>query len=355
VKTALVVEDDAPVLAYIAACLERKGGYTVSEAPDSEEALQLYEKGGPFDLVLINYLMPKQNGVQLAIAILKKNPSQRVVIQTGSLSEAEVSRPKELRYVPILFKPFRPTELFALLEKMDRGGVHRDDLQHTPRRKGGNRSRRTTCKDALVASVGHTLPERRDAPFRNDPYYDVLWALYLRERSLSRKDLLTGALNQLAFKEALEAEIKRSRRNLRPLTLCYVDLDNFKEVNDFLGHEAGNTVLQVAARTMQSNLREVDLVARLHGDEFALLLPETNADSVPTVLNKLQGALSGAMISKQWSVTFSIGAVTFNTPPYSVEAAVSEADRMMYLAKQAGKNRFKHIVINPDGDEDDIL
>jgi diguanylate cyclase (GGDEF)-like protein len=318
-----------------------------AKLPTLKRHSEVYEEGGPFDLVLINYLMPKQNGVQLAITILKNNPSQRVVIQTGSLTEAEVRRPKELMYVPILFKPFRPTELFALLEKMDREASSRDDPPHTPRRKGRNRPQRIgTRREALVPSKGRTLPDSEEARYRSDPYHDVLWALYLQERGVSRRDLVTGALNRLALKETLDAEIKRSRRNLRPLTVSYIDLDNFKAVNDVLGHETGNAVLQTVAQTMQSNLREVDSVARLHGDEFALLLPETDAENVPTILNKLQRALRDAIASRQWSVTFSIGAVTFNTPPQSVEAALNQADKMMYLAKQAGKNRFEHLVVN---------
>src|SRR6266851_5091141 len=131
---------------------------------------------------------------------------------------------------------------------------------------------------------------------------------------------------------------------LRPLTVLYIDLDNFKLVNDSLGHKTGNSVLRVATRTMQSTLREVDFVARLHGDEFALLLPETSAENVPLVLNKLQKVLREAMIAMQWPVTFSIGAVTFKTPTVSAEFMLDEADKVMYSAKQAGKNRVAHMV-----------
>ncbi len=174
--------------------------------------------------------------------------------------------------------------------------------------------------------------------------FGLLWALYLRERELSREDFKTGTLNERAFKEILDSEIKRSRRHVRPLTVLYIDLDNFKLVNDSLGHKTGNSVLRVATRTMQSTLREVDFVARLHGDEFALLLPETSAENVPLVLNKLQKVLREAMIAMQWPVTFSIGAVTFKTPTVSAECMLDEADKVMYSAKHAGKNRVAHMI-----------
>jgi len=144
----------------------------------------------------------------------------------------------------------------------------------------------------------------------------VVWAgkLYRRVKELTRQDALTGALSRRGFIGVLGDESKRARRYLHPLTVVYVDLDDFKVVNDVLGHETGNSVLQVVARTMQSTLREVDFVARLGGDEFALLLSETMAGDIRGVLNKLQTALLEAMKAKDWRVTFSIGAVMFNDP-----------------------------------------
>ena len=116
----------------------------------------------------------------------------------------------------------------------------------------------------------------------------VVWAgkLYRRVKELTRQDALTGALSRRGFIGVLGDESKRARRYLHPLTVVYVDLDDFKVVNDVLGHETGNSVLQVVARTMQSTLREVDFVARLGGDEFALLLSETMAgDSIKQTPN----------------------------------------------------------------------
>src|SRR5947207_1131127 len=104
-------------------------------------------------------------------------------------------------------------------------------------------------------------------------------ALYERERDLSRTDGLTGLLNRRAFVEALERESARHRRFPRPLTLAYLDLDNFKGINDSHGHAAGDELLQAVGQAMANSVRDVDSVGRLGGDEFAILMPETYADA----------------------------------------------------------------------------
>ena len=137
-----------------------------------------------------------------------------------------------------------------------------------------------------------------------------LLALCHDQRELLYQDDMTGALNGRAFREvlgresrafraALWYENKRSRRYRLPLTVVYIDLDGFKRVNDTLGHSTGDEVLKIVASTMRSTFREVDSVARLHGDEFALLLPDTGDARV--VLEKLRKALKDVMKQHQGS------------------------------------------------------
>jgi diguanylate cyclase (GGDEF)-like protein len=175
-------------------------------------------------------------------------------------------------------------------------------------------------------------------------------ALYRRAKAQTRLDPVTGVLNRGGFIEVLEDESKRARRYLHPLTLAYVDLDDFKLVNDLLGHEAGNSCLETVARTMQDTLREVDFVARIGGDEFALLLSETKAEDVRGVLDKLQTALLDAMHAKNWRVTFSTGAVTFGEPLGDPVEMMAKADELMYSVKLSGKNRIEHSILNRPSD-----
>jgi diguanylate cyclase (GGDEF)-like protein len=166
-----------------------------------------------------------------------------------------------------------------------------------------------------------------------------LRSLYERERHSSRTDALTKIPNRRAFFEVLETEKNRAQRYGSPLTLAYLDLDNFKAMNDRFGHTRGDHLLRVVAKTMQKNVRQVDMVARMGGDEFAVLLPETTEDSAAAVLQKLHTLLDSAMRQRKWPVTFSMGAVTFQPPPDSTQEMISKADEVMYAAKTSGRDR----------------
>jgi len=168
-----------------------------------------------------------------------------------------------------------------------------------------------------------------------------LKVLYLGERQLSRLDSLTRIANRLAFYELATAEKNRAQRFGQPITLAYVDLDEFKEVNDAMGHEVGDKLLLWVARTMQKNIRQTDFAARMGGDEFALILPNTTKDAASLVLNKVLRKLNRRMKQNHWPVTFSIGAVTFLTPPESLQEMIKRADDAMYSAKTRGKNRLE--------------
>ena len=127
-----------------------------------------------------------------------------------------------------------------------------------------------------------------------------------------------------------------------PFTLAYIDLDNFKTVNDQLGHATGDQVLRTVVSSVKKNIRRTDIVARLGGDEFALLLPETNQESARVVLSKIQDGLLEEMRKNNWPVTFSIGVLTCRVAPPSTDALVSMADELMYSVKHDGKNGVKY-------------
>jgi len=165
------------------------------------------------------------------------------------------------------------------------------------------------------------------------------------EKETSRIDFRTGVANSRLFAEMARVELRRSARYKYPLTVAYIDLDNFKAVNDRFGHSEGDKLLRSVGQTLRNHIRATDLVARLGGDEFAILLPETTDGSAPPLLGKLQSHLLETMQEHQWPVTFSIGAVTFLTAPASVDEMVAKADALMYEAKNAGKSEVVHKVM----------
>jgi diguanylate cyclase (GGDEF)-like protein len=162
------------------------------------------------------------------------------------------------------------------------------------------------------------------------------------ERDRSRTDFLTGVSNHRAFYDKAGGEILRSTRSGRPFTVAYIDLDNFKMINDRHGHSVGDMVLRTVAKTIAVNLRGTDMVARLGGDEFVVLFPETDSDSARLAVGKIQKVLSGEMEQGRWVVTFSIGVLTFGTPPRSVEEMIKTADRLMYDVKTKGKDAARY-------------
>jgi diguanylate cyclase (GGDEF)-like protein len=163
-------------------------------------------------------------------------------------------------------------------------------------------------------------------------------------RFLARTDALTSAANRRAFYERAELELSRSRRFHETVTVAYVDVDDFKRINDDLGHEAGDDLLRGVASTFLRRVRTTDFVARLGGDEFALLLPSTGSEAALALLSELFQTLRAEMEKQAWPVTFSIGAVTFMRPPASVDDLLRRVDELMYKVKKDGKAGIRHEV-----------
>jgi diguanylate cyclase (GGDEF)-like protein len=161
---------------------------------------------------------------------------------------------------------------------------------------------------------------------------------YRNELRLSRSDFLTGIANRREFFAIAEQERQRASRYERPLSLAYFDLDGFKQVNDQLGHIEGDRVLTDVAFLLYSNLRSSDTVARIGGDEFVVMLPETDARAARVAVQKLRTLLLQLSHERGWAVTYSIGLVTFEQMPESTDQMLSEADRIMYSVKLATKN-----------------
>jgi diguanylate cyclase (GGDEF)-like protein len=163
--------------------------------------------------------------------------------------------------------------------------------------------------------------------------------LLSREKELARTDSLTHLLNWRGFEEQLKKEISRSRRNSQPLCVGYVDLDNFKRVNDMKGHGAGDECLERLGRVFKEALRPEDVVARVGGDEFAVLFSSSDPAAAEKVGRRLVELISA--IGEQYPGTdlgASVGVVFFDRPPERSDVLIQYADKAMYRAKQAGKH-----------------
>jgi len=140
-----------------------------------------------------------------------------------------------------------------------------------------------------------------------------------KHKALAGTDPLTSVANRRAFFELANMELNKARRYRHPFSVVYIDIDNFKKVNDNLGHNVGDRLLCSVAKMIKQNIRVIDILARLGGDEFAILLSETGAEAASLVVRKLKNKLLSIMRGNGWPVTFSMGVVTFKIFPDSVD------------------------------------
>jgi diguanylate cyclase (GGDEF)-like protein len=166
------------------------------------------------------------------------------------------------------------------------------------------------------------------------------------EQILARTDFLTGLINRREFYRVAELEILRAKRHTHPFAISYIDIDHFKEVNDNLGHAAGDKLLQDVARLLQKSLRKTDIIARMGGDEIAILLPETNRDGAEHAINKIRRILMEEIKLVGIPVAFSTGVAFFKDPPETVDDMLKIADGLMYQAKSEGKGGLYFAVVD---------
>jgi diguanylate cyclase (GGDEF)-like protein len=161
-----------------------------------------------------------------------------------------------------------------------------------------------------------------------------------KEQIMARLDGLTGAMNGRAFREDAQTILRIASRYGRPTVIGYIDIDNFKTVNDTLGHTEGDHVLRSVAAILLKSVRGADLIGRMGGDEFAILLPETEYSGATAMFDSLREELLKEAGKKGWPIGFSIGVAVFQIAPPSVDEAIKLADALMYRVKKGGKNNI---------------
>jgi diguanylate cyclase (GGDEF)-like protein len=164
--------------------------------------------------------------------------------------------------------------------------------------------------------------------------------LHAKVFELSLTDSLTGVYNRRYFDLFLNNEIDRSRRFGRDLGIMILDIDYFKQYNDAFGHQAGDKALQTVAQCLQQDRRSVDVVARIGGEEFALILPETDVDGALKVAEKIRSALSSVSGELKRPLTLSIGISVLHGMDIEAELIIQQADLALYQAKESGRNQI---------------
>lgn len=167
----------------------------------------------------------------------------------------------------------------------------------------------------------------------------------------SRTDTLTGLANYRSFSEALGQEIERTQRSDQPTSLIMLDIDHFKQVNDSWGHEVGNRALVHLASLMLQTVRKLDIPCRYGGEEFAVILPDTDLAASLPVAERLRQAIAAHPVpvaGQQLALTVSLGLSCYTSQEKkTAEELIAEADKYLYQAKERGRNRTCHPEIKP--------
>ncbi|HYJ46025.1 MAG TPA: diguanylate cyclase, partial [Pyrinomonadaceae bacterium] len=265
-------------------------GYEVRTANDGEEGLAAVESYQP-DLIITDVMMPRMDGYELARRV-RANPQTRfvpIIIQTAARSEAQDAR--------------RGSEVGAL-------GYITDP----------------TDIDLLLARARTLLDFKQ--------YLDTC-----EEEAFT--DHLTGLANRRRFERQLEREVSRTLRYARPFCLLYLDIDYFKKVNDTYGHDSGDEAIRRLALTLQAETRGIDLAARIGGEEFAVILPETDFEGGVDVAERLRLAIRETEIPVVGHISASFGVAEFPLCAATSREIIAVADAALYEAKRQGRDRVE--------------
>ncbi|MCU0642349.1 MAG: sensor domain-containing diguanylate cyclase [archaeon] len=208
-------------------------------------------------------------------------------------------------------------------------------LKHKGGEKIHVKFRVTPIRDVQEKIVGATV-------MFHDMSKEVILVNKIKElQRTSSYDFLTGLPNRLMFEKALTSRFEEMQRNNREFGLLFLDIDNFKKINDNYGHNVGDLVLQMVAKKLQSTLRPYDTLGRWGGEEFVALIPHVNREQLYAVSSRLRSMVersslfTGDIVVK---VTLSIGA-TLSKSDDSIDSLVKRADKLMYMSKTTGKNK----------------
>jgi two-component system, cell cycle response regulator len=305
----ILVADDEPINRTLIQRRLERAGYDVLTAENGREAVEAAVNGSP-DLIILDVMMPLMDGLE-ACRLIKANEATRdiPVIFLSARDETDVKvSGLALGANDYISKPFKAEELLARVEVAMRMKRERDHL-------------RLSAEEARVT------------------------AEIAQERAMT--DALSGLLNRYGLQRVLAHEYAEARRYTRPLSCLMIDLDNFKTINDSFGHVTGDTALKQVASILTNVVRRSDMVSRYGGDEFLVLLPETDLEGAEALAEKVRASAESQAFGDgepRFQLTLSIGAATLSDDESGNDMIV-RADLALYDAKEQGRNRVEKAAI----------
>jgi diguanylate cyclase (GGDEF)-like protein len=298
----ILVVDDDPLTLHMVVYRLRQCGHDVIACTDGDTAWKVLERGALPNVAILDWMMPGINGPELCQRIRGRSdcPYVYIVMLTGRNNPEDLIAGLDAGADDYLTKPFHLGELDARL----RAGKRIVDLQN----------------ELILAR--ETL------------------------RVQAMQDPLTQILNHGAIVDRLLREIDRAHREHQPLSLILADLDGFKSVNDSYGHVVGDQVLVEVARRMRTCLRSYDAIGRYGGEEFLMVLPNSEAAQAVRLAERIRVAVSQEPFrfrNLALTVTVSQGVTTWTDPyPIPIERLIQSADGALYLVKNSGRNGVEY-------------
>ena len=293
--TILAVDDTIENLDVLETLLEE---YRFLDATNGPDAIEL-AKTQPIDLILLDIMMPKMNGFEVAKILKSDEKTQEIpiIFLTARNDEKAIEKAYTLGAADYISKPFLPKELLARVKKELR--IH---------------------------------------------------ALIQKLENLASRDELTQLYNRRFFYESANKMIEYAKRHNHPLSIIMLDIDHFKLVNDTFGHANGDLVLKSLSQTMEATQRKSDTIVRLGGEEFAILLPDTNEEQAIQIAEKLRHKIEQTPVNlttdNEINYTISLGVSQINTlTDKNIDDSLQRADEALYRAKEKGRNNVQSILI----------
>ena len=294
----LIVDDNSDLLAALEDILIIDNQYTVASAPDITSALQIVEDVEP-DIALIDIRLGTTSGLDLISMIKGKSQDTDCIMMTAHREVDEVIQALRQGAAEYLLKPIDSKMLLKVIDNI--------------------------------------VQQRR---IKNDKHNNEQ-----RFKRLALRDPLTGLANRTLLYEHLEKTLARAKRNHQNFPVIFIDLDDFKQINDSLGHQAGDGLLINISQCLTTCVREEDTVARIGGDEFVIVLnSQSNDKGIRNSIERVMQGITETVAKSGFEdiVSASIGIAIFPTDGSSADSLLGHADAAMYKAKKQGKNCFQY-------------